>query len=87
MPVTGSAKATPKTAPKDIVTQTILTICNERPCTLEELAHLLQRSTSVILKDYVQPMLKISCYPINTQPNPNIQNRPIALIMKKQKND
>jgi len=60
-----------KKTPKETVIQTILAICNERPCTLGELANLLQRSTSVIRKDYVQPMLKdrLLHYKYPTKPN------------------
>jgi predicted HTH transcriptional regulator len=65
------AVATKKKAPKETVIKTILALCRERACTLEELADLLQRSTSVIRKDYVQPMLKdrLLHYKYPTKPN------------------
>ena len=60
-----------KKTPKEIVKKTILAMCSERFCTLEELANLLQRSVSVIRKDYIQPMLKERSlqYKYPTRPN------------------
>lgn len=45
-------------APKELVTRTIMQLCRVKPCSLEELSRLLNRSTNVIRKDYLQPMIQ-----------------------------
>ncbi len=47
-----------KKAPKALVESTILSLCSQKMLTLEELAGLLNRSTDVVRKDYLQPMIK-----------------------------
>ncbi|MBR7793574.1 putative DNA binding domain-containing protein [Undibacterium sp. FT147W] len=63
--------ASKKKVSREIVVKTILELCQDRACTLEELASLLNRSTNVIRKDYLQPMLKakLLLYKYPTKPN------------------
>jgi predicted HTH transcriptional regulator len=50
--------ASKKKAPKPLVESTILSLCQIKALTLEELASLLNRSSESIRKDYLQPMIK-----------------------------
>ena len=52
------AVASKKKAPKTVVESTILSLCQLKPLTLDELATLLSRSKDGIRKDYLQPMIK-----------------------------
>ncbi len=47
-----------KKAPKPLVESTILSLCQVKALSLEELASLLNRSSESIRKDYLQPMIK-----------------------------
>ncbi|MBC3831730.1 putative DNA binding domain-containing protein [Undibacterium amnicola] len=63
--------ASKKKVSKEVVVKTILELCQDKACTLGELASLLKRSTNVIRKDYLQPMLKAKqlFYKYPTKPN------------------
>jgi transposase len=63
--------ASKKKVSKEVVVKTIIKLCQDKACTLEELATLLKRSTNVIRKDYLQPMLKAKqlLYKYPTKPN------------------
>ena len=60
-----------KKAPKTEVEQTILALCAEQPCSLEQLAELLNRSVELVRKSYLQPMIreKRLHYQYPTKPN------------------
>jgi ATP-dependent DNA helicase RecG len=63
--------ASKKKVSKAIIVKTIIELCKDPARTLEELAALLKRSTNVIRKDYLQPMLKAKqlLYKYPTKPN------------------
>jgi len=63
--------ATKKKVTRIIVEKTILSLCQVKTCSLEELATLLQRSANFLQKEYVQPMLKSKQlqYKYPTRPN------------------
>lgn len=63
--------ASKKKAPKAEVEETILALCTEQPCSLEQLAELLNRSIDLVRKSYLQPMIreKRLHYQYPTKPN------------------
>ncbi|WP_321531813.1 RNA-binding domain-containing protein [uncultured Desulfuromonas sp.] len=63
--------ATKKRAPKTEMERVILALCAQSPLTLEQLHRLLNRSTEVLRKDYLQPMVKTKKlrYRYPTKPN------------------
>ena len=63
--------ASKKKAPKTEVEQTILALCAVQPCSLEQLAELLNRSVELVRKSYLQPMIreKRLHYQYPTKPN------------------
>ena len=50
--------ASKKKAPRSEVEDTILALCAEQPCSLEQLAELLNRSMDLVRKNYLQPLVR-----------------------------
>lgn len=63
--------AAKKKAPKAEVEQTILALCAQQPCSLDQLATLLNRSVDLVRKNYLQPLIKEKRlrYQYPTKPN------------------
>ena len=69
--IIAKAVASKKKAPKSEVENTILALCAEQPCRLEQLAELLNRSVDLVRKNYLQPLVRAKRlrYQYPTRPN------------------
>ena len=69
--IIANAVASKKKAPKSEVEDAILALCTEQPCSLEQLADLLNRSVDLVRKNYLQPLVRAKRlrYQYPTRPN------------------